>query len=694
MRKIALSILILILTCTPALAAAEPSAIEAESEESINVDISSELPDNPLDVEMESEGTDEESEELLRNPKGINVYFDLNGFGSLNLEDGTAADKGMLYLGSIPAGTSIGDWLRDNNRSDDVVRLCNPDEELEADFKYWATSDGKVWDIDSSKVKADRKNYESDAFDSLTLYAKWTVNVKRIAGSTRYTTAISIADTLLEERSSDLFDSVIVAAGSNYPDALSGSSLAAATGAPILLVNPSTENSVYSYILKTLKPGADVYILGGSDVVSSRFENLVSDKFNAVRLSGKTRIDTNLAVINKVVELAGTQDIMLCTAYGYADSLSASATGKIIMLVGDTLTPSQKDWLVQNAQSKIYAIGGSDVLKETVCTETKDICGKTARRIAGNTRYDTSQMIAEKFFPESDSMILAVGDNFPDGLSGSSIALETNSPLVLATNERSQCAKLYASSADVSDVTVLGSDNLISNKVGQNMLADNMPIKQSRITTELLDSLDLEGYDKLMIVAHPDDETLWAGCHLAEDDYFVVCLTNGNNTTRRVEFGEAMTISNDRCLMLEYPDLTNGKRDNWVTCEDSIAEDIDTLLSYKEWDSITTHSPSGEYGHLHHILSNSILSASSNRNSMFDRLYYFELYFAKSSIPVIYKPNMSESSLIIRDQMADVYDSQISMVLYDHMRGYEALIKATDWANRNSITSNAYTNAA
>lgn len=30
-----------------------------------------------------------------------------------------------------------------------------------------------------------------------------------------------------------------------------------------------------------------------------------------------------------------------------------------------------------------------------------------------------------------------------------------------------------------------------------------------------------------MIVAHPDDETLWGGSHLIDDNYLVVCMSNG-----------------------------------------------------------------------------------------------------------------------------------------------------------------------
>ena len=34
---------------------------------------------------------------------------------------------------------------------------------------------------------------------------------------------------------------------------------------------------------------------------------------------------------------------------------------------------------------------------------------------------------------------------------------------------------------------------------------------------------------KLMIVAHPDDESLWGGCHLLEGDWHVVSVTNASH---------------------------------------------------------------------------------------------------------------------------------------------------------------------
>lgn len=79
-----------------------------------------------------------------------------------------------------------------------------------------------------------------------------------------------------------------------------------------------------------------------------------------------------------------------------------------------------------------------------------------------------------------------------------------------------------------------------------------------------IDQIDLNDCQKLMIVAHPDDETIWGGNHLLKGHYLVVCLTNGNNPTRRKEFMKIMKETHNQGLIFDYPDKTNGKRDSWV----------------------------------------------------------------------------------------------------------------------------------
>lgn len=45
---------------------------------------------------------------------------------------------------------------------------------------------------------------------------------------------------------------------------------------------------------------------------------------------------------------------------------------------------------------------------------------------------------------------------------------------------------------------------------------------KGQVSAEMLDKLHLENCSKLMIVAHPDDESFWGGAHLAEGGYFVL----------------------------------------------------------------------------------------------------------------------------------------------------------------------------
>lgn len=92
----------------------------------------------------------------------------------------------------------------------------------------------------------------------------------------------------------------------------------------------------------------------------------------------------------------------------------------------------------------------------------------------------------------------------------------------------------------------------------------------------------LASYDSLMIVAHPDDETIWGGSHLLNGNYVVVCITNGNNKTRRREFESVIRQTDSIGIMLTYPDKTLGKRDNWNSCKTEIEKDIASILKMND----------------------------------------------------------------------------------------------------------------
>ena len=279
----------------------------------------------------------------------------------------------------------------------------------------------------------------------------------RISGENRFDTAFQVADQMKASLGVEKFDAIIVASGTNFADALSGSYLAAVKNAPILLsFNDTYDNMAKDYIRANLNSGGTVYILGGTGAVPASMEEGLED-YTVKRLAGDDRFGTNLAILEEA-GVAG-KDILVCTGLSFADSLSASASERPILLVWKNLTEGQKDFLESLNGNKLYVIGGeSAVSKET---EAQVAAYGEVTRVAGDDRFQTSVKVAETFFDAPTSAVLAYAWNFPDGLCGGALAAVVDAPLVLTMNGWSDQAVAYAQSIDLQGGTVLGGQNLI-----------------------------------------------------------------------------------------------------------------------------------------------------------------------------------------------------------------------------------------
>ncbi|MBR3267248.1 MAG: PIG-L family deacetylase [Oscillospiraceae bacterium] len=152
---------------------------------------------------------------------------------------------------------------------------------------------------------------------------------------------------------------------------------------------------------------------------------------------------------------------------------------------------------------------------------------------------------------------------------------------------------------------------------------------------EVLDGLDLSQTDKLMIVAHPDDETIWGGAHLLDGGYLVVCITNGRNRTRAAEFRSAVEKTGNIPLILEYPDKVNFIRDNWNRVRGGIEDDLKKVIALKKWSLIVTHNPKGEYGHIHHKMTNALTVRAYDDMQCEAELYVFGDYYKAADLPAV-----------------------------------------------------------
>lgn len=71
-------------------------------------------------------------------------------------------------------------------------------------------------------------------------------------------------------------------------------------------------------------------------------------------------------------------------------------------------------------------------------------------------------------------------------------------------------------------------------------------------------------YNKIMIVAHPDDETIFGGTQLLQEKgWLVICVTNGDNQVRCGEFTKVMKKIDAHFEIWNYYDEWDGDFDRY-----------------------------------------------------------------------------------------------------------------------------------
>ena len=287
-------------------------------------------------------------------------------------------------------------------------------------------------------------------------------NIYRLYGDNRFQTSIGVADALKAELGVSKFENIIIASGSSYTDALAGSYLAAVKNAPILITNSKNQEIIQMYAFANLKTGGTMYILGGESAVQPSFESGMSGFTMMKRLAGDNRYDTNLEILKEAALTPGSE-ILVCTGRGFADSLSASAVGKPILLVRDSLNENQKAYLATlGTANKFIIIGGESAVGDGIAEELKAY--GTVDRVKGNDRYETSVAVADYFFKDRkpESAVLAYGRKFPDGLCGGPLAYFSGAPLLLTQSGKEAAADAYTDKYDIQKGYVLGGTTVVS----------------------------------------------------------------------------------------------------------------------------------------------------------------------------------------------------------------------------------------
>lgn len=131
--------------------------------------------------------------------------------------------------------------------------------------------------------------------------------------------------------------------------------------------------------VKAMSEGCTTKRLGGQDRFATAIE--ISKEFAA---NSKKPIDS----------------VILCSAYGYADSISATqfavyVNAPILLTEKDTLPQETQDRINKMNVKKVYIIGGTGSISENVLSDLKNM-GLTVERIGGYNRYETNRAVIAK----------------------------------------------------------------------------------------------------------------------------------------------------------------------------------------------------------------------------------------------------------------------------------------------------------
>ncbi|MBQ9841118.1 MAG: cell wall-binding repeat-containing protein [Erysipelotrichaceae bacterium] len=354
----------------------------------------------------------------------------------------------------------------------------------------WTSNNEKVATVDSNGVVTGLFGGEATitatTVNGISATSKVTVignrEFTRLFGSDRYETNYKIAEALRRKNNIWDFDAVVVVDGRNFADALAGSFLAAKVGAPILMTDMSVRNidGIEEYVNFYMKDEGTVYILGGYAAVSARVEKLLAD-YKVVRLAGNNRYETNMKILDEGIDGIYEGKIVVATGTNFADSLSVSATGLPIMLVGKQLTEDQVKFIKDNKITEVVIVGGTSAVSLDIEDQIKGVLssGTVVSRIAGASRYETSTMVAKAFFPDSKNAVLAYAKNFPDGLSGGALAYSLDAPLILTDGTNYKVASNYMKDKKIITGYVLGGAKLVTDKAARSIfkLESNEVIK-------------------------------------------------------------------------------------------------------------------------------------------------------------------------------------------------------------------------
>ena len=173
--------------------------------------------------------------------------------------------------------------------------------------------------------------------------------------------------------------------------------------------------------------------------------------FKLERLAGADRYATAAAISRRFFASAGT--VFVATGAGFPDGLAAGPAaaklgGPVLFVAQNSVPAATRTEISRLRPQKIYVIGGTGVISETVRGQLAGLAPQGAERVSGADRYDTAAAVSGFFAAGTGSVYIATGTSFPDALSGGAAAAAQGAPVMLTRpnalppSVRSQLARI------------------------------------------------------------------------------------------------------------------------------------------------------------------------------------------------------------------------------------------------------------
>ncbi len=319
-----------------------------------------------------------------------------------------------------------------------------------------------AFEADDDLIAGDT-NEEDDIYYTPVYRSSLGAGATRMAGATRYSTAVEVSMQAFPTGA----DTVVIATGEDWPDALGGSALAGAVDGPILLTRKGSLSPETAAELTRL--GArNVYLLGGYGAVSPAVEATLEMMLDGYvwRIGGPDLYATSKAVANRAIELLGpSYDGKACVTTGmnFPDAVAAAPLGAGLGWPILLVRPSDPKVLLPPATDSAVILGGSAAVNPAVETYLVGLLGDPdVDRMGGATRYETAAMAAQYGVDHGllwNGVGVTTGTNFPDALTGGAALGLYRTVLVLTPSTSLHPAAAQAltdNAADIQDVTFLG----------------------------------------------------------------------------------------------------------------------------------------------------------------------------------------------------------------------------------------------